>query len=184
MGAFITNFQAPAEMPDLEDRFKRGGVSNIDMLLRRSQFPTLEWTVDKNAVVGDTVLFLCAKTSVDHIGHLCAQMKRAAQDGSALGRFAAEQRALYKEYAGCIVAVGRVADKPFQTEASGWAAPYWRSPWYAKIDRIRLLDTPVPICQFREFIAVSRTGAITRLNADQWGKLRDVIAADKMRILM
>lgn len=61
MSAFITNFQSPVEMQDLEDRFRRGGISNLNMLLHWRQFQPLEWTVDKQAVVGDTVLFMCAK---------------------------------------------------------------------------------------------------------------------------
>ena len=56
MSAFITNFQSPVEMQDLEDRFRRGGISNLNMLLHWRQFQPLEWTVDKQAVVGDTVL--------------------------------------------------------------------------------------------------------------------------------
>ena len=109
MSAFITNFQSPVEMQDLEDRFRRGGISNLNMLLHWRQFQPLEWTVDKQAVVGDTVLFMCAKTSVDHIGRLYTQIRKAGQKDSALGRFAAAQQALYKKYAGCIVAFGRVA---------------------------------------------------------------------------
>ncbi len=105
MSAFITNFQSPVEMQDLEDRFRRGGISNLNMLLHWRQFQPLEWTVDKQAVVGDTVLFMCAKTSVDHIGRLYTQIRKAGQKDSALGRFAAAQQALYKKYAGCIVAL-------------------------------------------------------------------------------
>ena len=96
MSAFITNIQSPVEMQDLEDRFRRGGISNLNMLLHWRQFQPLEWTVDKQAVVGDTVLFMCAKTSVDHIGRLYTQIRKAGQKDSALGRFAAEQKALYK----------------------------------------------------------------------------------------
>ena len=81
-----------------------------------------------------------------------------------------------KKYAGCIVAFGRVAKELFQTEAPGWDAPYWRSPWYAEIDHILLLDMPIHISQFRDFITVSQTGAITRLNTEQWAKLRTLIA--------
>ena len=176
MSAFITNFQSPVEMQDLEDRFRRGGISNLNMLLHWRQFQPLEWTVDKQAVVGETVLFMCAKTSVDHIGRLYTQIRKAGQKDSALGRFAAAQQALYKKYAGCIVAFGRVAKEPFQTEAPGWDVPYWRSPWYAEIDHILLLDMPIHISQFRDFITVSRTGAITRLNTEQWAKLRTLIA--------
>lgn len=96
MSAFITNFQSPVEMQDLEDRFRRGGISNLNMLLHWRQFQPLEWIVDKQAVVGDTVLFMCAKTSVDHIGRLYTQIRKAGQKDSALGRFAAAQQALYK----------------------------------------------------------------------------------------
>lgn len=128
MSAFITNFQSPVEMQDLEDRFRRGGISNLNMLLHWRQFQPLEWTVDKQAVVGDTVLFMCAKTSVDHIGRLYTQIRKAGQKDSALGRFAAAQQALYKKYAGCIVAFGRVAKEPFQTEAPGWDAPILAKP--------------------------------------------------------
>ena len=179
MGAFITNFQAPTEMLDLEDRFQRGGISNINMILSREQFPIPEWTVDKNAVVGDTVFFLCARTSIDHIRHLCVQLRKAGQESSALGLFAAQQRDLYQKYAGFLVAIGRVAQEPFQTEVSGWEDPHWRSPWYAKIDHIRLLNTPIHISQFRDFITVSRTGAITKLTDAQLQALSRMIADGK-----
>ena len=41
---------------------------------------------------------------------------------------------------------------------------------------LQLLDMPIHISQFRDFITVSRTGAITRLNTEQWAKLRTLIA--------
>ena len=163
-------------MLDLEDRFQRGGISNINMILSREQFPTLEWTVDKNAAVDDTVFFLCARTSIDHIRHLCVQLRKAGRENTSLGVFAAQQRDLYQKYAGFLVATGRVAQEPFQTEVSGWEAPHWRSPWYAKIDRIRLLNTPIHISQFRDFITVSRTGAITKLTDAQLHTLTRMIA--------
>lgn len=37
-------------------------------------------------------------------------------------------------------------------------------------------NMPIHISQFRDFITVSRTGAITRLNTEQWAKLRTLIA--------
>ena len=146
MSAFITNFQSPVEMQDLEDRFRRGGISNLNMLLHWRQFQPLEWTVDKQAVVGDTVLFMCAKTSVDHIGRLYTQIRKAGQKDSALGRFAAAQQALYKKKI-CRLhcCLWPRCKGTFQTEAPGWDAPYWRSPWYAEIDHILLLDMPIHI---------------------------------------
>lgn len=175
MAAFITNFQSPVELDDLIDRYERGKITNLDMILGHKNFIPVEWAADKDAAVGDTVYFMCAKTSADHMGHLCAVLRSMDLVGTDLYAFALTQRSAYREYAGSIVAVGRVADKPFQTDVSGWESPYWRSPWYAKIEEIELLDKPVNISDFRAFIKVSRTGAITKLNAEQHQKLETLI---------
>lgn len=175
MAAFITNFQSPVELDDLIDRFERGKITNLDMILGNKKFAPLEWTVDKDASIGDTVYFMCAKTSVDHMGHLCALLRNMEMESEGLYAFALAQRSAYQEYAGSIVAVGKVADKPFQTEASGWEAPYWRRPWYAKIEDMELLSSPVNIADFRDFIKVSRTGSITKLSEQQWRDLQKMI---------
>lgn len=175
MSAFITNFQSPVELDDLIDRFEKGELTNLDMILGHENFIPLEWTVDKDASVGDTVFFMCAKTSVNHMGHLCAVLRSMNLMGTDLYEFALNQKSAYGKYAGSIVAVGRVADKPFQTDVSGWEAPNWRSPWYAKIDEIELLDKPINISVFRDFIKVSRTGAITKLNEEQQHSLKVLI---------
>lgn len=75
MGAFITNFQSPVELDDLKDRLDCGGITNLDMILHPEKFSPIEWTVDKEAKIGDVVVFMCAKTSVNHIAHLCKQLK-------------------------------------------------------------------------------------------------------------
>lgn len=175
MAAFITNFQSPVEMEDLKDRLCHGRISNIDMILEYERFFPLKWTVDKNAKIGDTVVFMCAKSSIAHIRHLCTLIRNEKEEDTELGKFAFEQREKYKQYAGKIIAVGEIAEKPFQTFDSGWKAPYWRSPWYAEISNVKRLNIPVSIDQFRDFILISRTGAITRLTEEQWRKLKELI---------
>lgn len=175
MAAFITNFQSPVELDDLIDRYERGKITNLDIVLGYKGFTPLEWTVDKDAAVGDTVYFMCAKTSADHMSHLCAVLRSMDLVGTDLYAFALSRKAAYREYAGCIVAVGRIADKPFQTDVSGWESPHWRSPWYAKIEEIEPVDKPINISAFRDFIKVSRTGAITKLNAEQSRKLEIIV---------
>lgn len=176
MGAFITNFQSPVELDDLIDCFESGGVTNLNMILDRKQHARIEWTVDKNATAGDTAYFMCAKTSADHMGHLCALLRKLEDADAELLAYAEAQRKQYRDKAGQIIAVGRVADGPFSTFDSGWNASYWRSPWYARIDNIRILDRPVSIAEFRDFIKVSRTGAITKLTNEQNETLKKLIA--------
>lgn len=182
MAAFITNFQSPVELDDLKDRFNQGKITNLDMILGHKSHRPLEWTVDKEADIGDTVYFMCAKTSVNHMRHLCSVLLSMGQSETDLYVFALTQRLLYREYAGSIVAVGRVADKPFQTKDSGWEAPYWRSRWYAEIEEIKLLDKPVNISDFRDFISVSKTSAITKLNKEQQQKLEALVKAKSTRL--
>ncbi len=179
--AFITNFQAPVEEADLVDRFETDGLTNIDHVL--SFEDTLrEWTVDKECKIGDRVFFMCAATSKDHMAHVCKQIRELYKDESELIEYAEKEKALYKQYAGNIVAVGKVEEAPFQTQDSGYEHAYWRSPWYAKIHEFVLLDVPVNISEFRNFIKVSRTGSITRLNDDQASLLNEIILEKNPRL--
>lgn len=172
MAAIITNFQAPKELDDLVDRYERDGLTNIDHLLQFDD--TLgEWTVDKNDQVGDTVFFMCAVTSKDHMRRVLKEAKEL--ESSDIIAFAEDELELYEKYAGKIVAVGVIEEPPFDTYDSGYAYPGWRSPWYAKIGQFRLLDNPVSIDDFRSFIKVSRTGAITKLTTEQETQLKSLI---------
>lgn len=161
--AFILTFQAPVELEDLADRYERDRMTNIDHILNFDETPG-EWTVDKRCSVGDTVFFRCAATSYGHIRRLANAAKREGKDE--LARFAEEERERYKEYAGMIVAVGKVADAPFQSEGSGYDHHYWRSPWYAKIGDFKLLSAPLYIDP-RGLIKISSIGSITKLDAEQ-----------------
>ncbi len=174
MSAFITNFQSPVELDDLIDRYRFDGRTNIDILLEDSDKDRFtEWTVPKDAQVGDIALFMCAKSSKDHMGHV---LKLAKMDGDpGLIAFAERQRDTYKKYAGNILAIGFVDEEPYQLIDSGYRYQYWRSPWYAKIRDIRILSNMVNISEYRDFIKISRTGAITKLSYQQWSQLKDLI---------
>lgn len=177
MSAMIINFQSPVAVEDLIDRYIRDKMTNIDHIFNFEN--TLrEWTVDKNSQVGDVVFFMCAKTSKDHMGHVCAEAKRA-ECAEEIIAFAESERELYKKYAGHIVAMGVVESEPFQDDDAGYAFPYWRSPWYAKIGDFHLLDTPIHISEYRDYITVSRTGSITRLTKEQEETLKKQIQDKK-----
>ena len=73
--AIILNFQAPKGIDDLVDRFMRDGLTNIDHILHFEN--TLkQWTVDKKCKAGDLIFFMCAKTSADHMGHICIEVHK------------------------------------------------------------------------------------------------------------
>lgn len=171
--AFITNFQSSIELVDYLERYSLDKKTNIDKILEDAEKDYTEWTVDKDAKIGDTVYFMCAKTSIDHMRSLRKNIRENYLD-DALLEFTESQFEKYKKYAGKIIAIGKIVSEPFQAD-SGYIKPYWRSPWYASIEEMNLLKNPVDISQFRDFIMVSRTGAITRLTIDQGERLNNLI---------
>lgn len=182
MSALITNFQSPVELRDLVDRYEKDGMTNIDHIFHYED-TFGEWTVDKNSQVGDIVFFMCAKTSKEHMGHVCAEARRQGCTDQIIA-FAEAERSLYKRYAGYIVAVGVIESEPFQEEDAGYAFPYWRSPWYAKIGNFELLNIPLHISEYRDYITVSRTGAITRLTKEQEEILKNQIQTKNPNIVI
>jgi hypothetical protein len=71
--------------------------------------------------------------------------------------------------------------EPFASDA-GWAHAHWKSPWYATIADFRFLASPVDISEFRDFVKVSRTGAITRLSGDQAAALAELVRLRNPRV--
>ena len=169
--AFINNFQSPTDIEELRDFLQNYSGTNLDILLNDFK-EGIEWSVHKDASIGEVVFFMCAKTSWDtrHIGGL---RKIAREEGDIeLIKFADEQYEKYKKYAGKIIAVGYVAEPPYEIP------PYYygqRSQWFANIDHIVILPNPVDISKFNAFITVSRTSAITKLKPSQFTSLIEVI---------
>lgn len=116
---------------------------------------------------------MCAKTSIDHMRKIRKSIKENYRDKELI-LFTEEQFEKYKKYAGKIIAHGKVSSEPFNA-ASGYNKQYWRSLWYASIEEIEFLNKPIDISEFRDFIFVSRTGAITKLTREQEIKLNNLI---------
>ena len=168
----ITNFQAPKNIEDLIERFDKGRMTNIDHLFADNGKETV-WTVSKDVKRGDIVLFLCAKTSVNHMGHVRQQAKD--MKNSEIIAFAENEYQKYKKYAGSIMAIGTIAEKPFQTNTSGYENAGWSSTWYAKIYKLNILREPIKMDELKDFITINSFGAITKLKDVQWNKLEKII---------
>ena len=107
----ITNFQSPKEIEDLKDRlYYRDGYTSLEILLTDATLSgKTEWTVDRDCQVGDTVLFMCAKTAKDHIAHVCAEAKRFNDD--VLIKFAEEEREIYNKLSARMIPDISTSDK-------------------------------------------------------------------------
>ena len=73
----------------------------------------------------------------------------------------------YRKCGGAIFAQGTVCGEVIVDNVAARDGLHWRSVYYAPIDSISLIEPPIHIDEFRDFISISRTGAITKLTNEQ-----------------
>ena len=152
------------------------------------------------AVEGDIVFFFHAKTAIQRITKLETEMKKEKEwmkesdwfemFGDALGnyeqvsldddiRWQALQRAreLYKKYGGKIFAIGRISGRPYYDNQEYDDMYHWSSRVYAPIDRIYVLQQPIDISEFSDFLPISTRGAITPVVGSDFDRLKRIIAS-------
>lgn len=191
--AFIDNISFPKSLEELDlfiDEF------NVEQILTVSE---TEWTAPKWAVKGDIVFFYHAKTAIQWISKLEtkikeqrnrtednifpnlfgeASMEESFQKGCDARLDALQRgRKLYQKYGGKIFAIGRVSGRSIYDSQEGDEILHWASRFYAPIDKIYVLQNPIDISEFSDFIFVSRQSAITPVVGNDFERLKDLIAS-------
>lgn len=174
--AFITNIAFPKSLEEVLLFVNEVGRYHVEEILTESN---TEWTAPKDAVKGETVFFMHSKTSIDTIRRLKRQLQSEGFDSrpdaydtiaDALDR----GEELYRRIGGCVFAKGVVSGDVIVDENARNSGLHWSSIYYAPISNIEVFNKPVSINQFREFIFISRTGAITKLTDEQTAKLLEL----------
>lgn len=174
--AFIDNISFPITLEELErfaDWFNVEEILNVD---------ETEWTAPKWAVEGDIVFFFHAKTAIQKITMLetklkCAKTEYSEEDYQWLWKSLQRARELYKSYGGKIFAIGRVSGRTEYDSREGDEDLHWASRFYAPIDRILVLQQPIDISKFSDFLLVSTRGAITPVVGSDFDRLKKIICA-------
>lgn len=174
--AFIDNISFPITLEELErfaDWFNVEEILNVD---------ETEWTAPKWAVEGDIVFFFHAKTAIQKITMLetklkCAKTEYSEEDYQWLWKSLQRARELYKSYGGKIFAIGRVSGRTEYDSREGDEDLHWASRFYAPIDRILVLQQPIDISEFSDFLLVSTRGAITPVVGSDFDRLKKIICA-------
>ncbi len=176
--SFITNVSFPKSLDEVLYFINVRGRFDVEEIMSSKY---VEWTAPKSAHVGEAVYFMHSKTSIDTIRHLKKELKTQWDDidayaRDALGRALEKGEELYGKVGGSIFAMGRVSGDIIVDEVATRDGLHWRSRYYAPIDSIVLVEPPIGIAEFRSFISVSRTGAITKLDDSQDEMLRSLRA--------
>ena len=153
--SFITNISFPKTIYEflffLEDDFH----FNVDDVLNEDY---LEWTAPRWSKTNDVVFFMHSKTAISTITRLRTEYNNTKDD------YAEEQCNLiekgiahaldnYKKYGGKIYAIGRVTEPPiYDNFYRDETELHWGGRIYAPISDIIVLDNPIDISEFNDFI--------------------------------
>ncbi len=171
--SFVSNMSAPTSLEELD---YNEGITLPENLMSE---PTNEWTAPKWAKAGDVVFFMHSKTARSSLTALrtelvVRQSDFAASDYSRLKGYLDHALDIHAQYGGKIFAVGRVCGGPEYAETYSLleSIVHWRSRNYSAIDNILILEHPLDISSFREYIYISRGSATTPLFDKEFSHLR------------
>jgi hypothetical protein len=173
--SLINNISFPKTIEELEYFVKEVGYFNVEDIL---YCQTVEWTMPKWAVTNDIVFFFHAKSAIQAITRLESELKKNKEqydDYDVLMEGLKHSRNLYDQYGGKIFAIGRVLGRPFYDDGEWQKGLHWRGKIYAEIGDIQILENPVDIKEFSDFIMISRQSAITSVFGEDFEKLKNVI---------
>ena len=142
---------------------------------------TFENTPGKNpeiAIIGFDVLKEYVFNHSDEIGYFWTDYDMAIPTIKEI----ALNRELYERYGGKIFAVGKVCSIP-KYNHENLKELHWGSPIYANYDEVTLLEHPIDISEFREYITVSRGGAITPVLGESFSRLKgSILQRNKVQV--
>lgn len=178
--AYVNNIAFPSSLEELEFFIYEHGCFNVEDILYESE---TEWTAPKWTKIGDIVFFMHAKYAISTITKLRTQLNQkkdeySESDYNVLMEWINRGIELHKKYGGKIFAIAQVSGRPAYEVAEDVdeAAYHWKSRIYAKMDNVTVLDNPIDISEFNDFIYISRQGAITGVFGEEFKKLKALIS--------
>ena len=181
--SFINNISFPKTLDELYFFATEHGSFNVEDVLYEDE---TVWTSPKWAKIGDIVFFMHSKTAKSTITSLRTQLNNERDDISKkkyniLMDWINRGLDLYSQYGGKIFAIGKVIGAPeYITDSDDdyedASFYHWGSRIYSEIE-VFVLETPIDISEFNDFIFVSRQSGITPVFGKEFIKLRDLITS-------
>ena len=147
-------------------------IDNVDDLPRINGFKNY-YTFQNNpeiAVIGFDALKKYVFEHDDEIGFFWTDYDMAIPTIKEL----VLNREICDKYGGKIFAVGRVSSIP-ELDYTNLKEMHWGSPIYANYEDVTVLENPIDISEFRDYITVSRQGSITPVLGESFSKLSSAI---------
>ena len=171
--SFVSNMSTATSLEELE--FTEG-ITLPENLIGSSE---ITWTSPKWAKAGDVVFFMHSKTARTKITQLRSELihrkdEFTSLDFNTLMGYLEHALDIHSKYGGKVFAVGRVCGGPEYVEPDNVLEEifHWKSRNYSKIDNIQVLDKPIDISDFNNYLYISRGSATTPLFDREFDQLR------------
>lgn len=181
--SFINNISFPKTLDELYFFATEHGSFNVEDVLREGE---IVWTTPKWAKIGDIVFFMHSKTAKSTITRLRTQLYNQRDNYTEkkyniLTDWINRGLDLYSRYGGKIFAIGKVLGAPEYISDSddGYEDAsfyHWGSRIYSHIE-VFVLDNPIDISEFNDFIFVSRQCGITPVFGKEFIRLKSLIVS-------
>ncbi len=177
--SYIFNMSFPRTLTYLLNLIKEEGALNIEYLITEKD--DYCWTAPKWAKAGDVVFFMHSKSSLQTIRRLKKELNDC-RDVYSPGDYLIISEALergerwYNRFGGKIFLVAQVAGKPFKEKPLDYDDnPQWKIRTYAYLTGEKLLENPIELEEFNDFIKLSCGGTITPVYCKEFEKLKNLI---------
>ena len=178
--AFINNVSFPKTLDQFCDFvFTDGKCCDVETLTENVGDSSHKWTCLKTADIGDICFFYHAKTANTTARRLEIEYQKNAASFTTKERMALESafdraRNLYYSYGGKIFALAYVSSVPERISIS--ENLHFSSKYFANYDDLHILNNPLSLESFSNFIRIARQASITRLTLSDFKHLEALIA--------
>lgn len=178
--AFVVNNAFNKSLDEILQNIKDRGYLTIEVLLNEQE---IEWTAPRWCKPGDIALFMFSKTSNAILSALTTEFNKTEssytlREKRLLKAALCRGKELYNKYGGCIFAFARVDGRISFEKHDSESFSHWRSPIYAPMNHVTILEKPISIEVFREFLTISRQQTITPVLGDTFDRLKDLIVSN------
>ncbi len=170
--AYINNISFPSNLEELSNRIDEFGTMDMEDVIASNPG---EWSVPKYAKAGELVFFMHTKTANAKISAVKREYLNSQDKDKNIWNVLLRAKEIYKKFGGKIFAIGFISEDPECYDPPLDYEVHFKSKYFANITNTFVLDNPIDISEFRDFIKISQFGSITILDNKKFNKLRELI---------
>lgn len=176
--SYINNISVPKSLEELQMYIYGHGCFNVENILMEKE---TNWTCPKWTKIGDIVFFMHAKYGYSYLTALRTELnskkfKYSKNEYNLMMEWIQRGLDLNKKYGGKIYAIAQVSGMPEHCGITDEDDIYhWKTRIYADMDQVTVLENPIDISEFNDFIMVSRQSAITPIHGEDYLRLKKIM---------